>query len=879
MSFTSIGSFNSGLWKGGGSTNTVSGITVVNYYTEAYISWNAVRNATGYQISLSLSGTVVSTYTTTNIFQLFTGLTDNTGYTLSITAYVGGSYGPPKASSFTTLKLPYSSTVPRTISSNGIDSVWSFIDSTNILDFYIYSDICLNIILVGAGGYSSNFQGGGGAQVSYLNQYRVYNYYNTSPTITKPYKANIFYQGGGAAGWGIYLDSFITGFYFDVINFSGQYALNGLFTDTTNRGQGYKLVDMTGNGNDVFFGPYSGGTSFSTTGGGGGGGAGGVGGNATSGVGGNGGPGIGFTINNVAYGPYGGGGGGYGTVQSGTGKDGGGNGGINGNGVAYTGGGPGGSQSTAQQNRGGSGIVVIVGTTSLLPSVVSGFSYGNLVGNATTNSYSVDISYNQSVNNVAGYCIQFNGNVKNTTSGLTGNSFVFNSPTKLTNNYSGLNGNTAYTISAYTIGTYGNSAITNITIPQLTLPPTNLIGNTTTTTNNSISFSFTPPTTIVSSYIATAIDVSNSSLIYSNTIAGNTTSATISGLQMNKTYIISMIAINSYGKSISSNSITFSTELLSITGGSYTKGTTIIGSTNYVYYMLAQTGVSYTVSSNNLLCNILAVGGGGGGGAGAFNYSTFDIAIGGGGGGGNCINTQNYLILSSITVNIGTGGLGGRSTGRFSSNGGDTTLRAGGNIITAYGGGYGASFSYINSNSLNSNAGTLQLTTSGGGGGGAGMYGALYSTFGLTLSGQNGYSSGGSARKGYYPNGLTTYKDLYYASGGGGGATGVGNNGSISVGINGTATSGSGGNGYYFQLLNKTYSKGGNGASYAAKNVGNNLSASASITPTGNAPDGINYGDGGNAGSCNYPSGWSTTNVQYNGGNGVSGFVCIYIQK
>jgi hypothetical protein len=766
MSFTSIGSFNSGLWKGGGSTNTVSGITVVNYYTEAYISWNAVRNATGYQVSVT-GGEGGNSYTTANTYQLFTGLTDNTMYTISITAIVGGSVGPPKASSFTTLKLPYSSTVQRTISSNGIDSVWSFIDSTNILDFYIYSDICLNIILVGAGGDSSssslnNFQGGGGAQVIYLNQYRVYNYYNTLPTITNPYKANIYYQGGGgAAGWGIYLNSFITGFYFDVINFSGQNALNGLFTGiftgNTNRGQesrGYKLVDMTANGNDVYFGPYSGGTSFSTTGGGGGG-AGGVGGNATSGVGGNGGPGIGFTINNVAYGPYGGGGGGYGTVQSGTGKDGGGNGGINGNGVAYTGGGPGGSQSTAQQNRGGSGIVVIVGTTSLLPSVVSGLSYGNLVGNATTNSYSVDISYNQSVNNVTGYCIQFNSNVKNTTSGLTGNSFVFNSPTKLTNNYSGLNGNTAYTITAYTIGTYGNSAITNITIPQLTLPPTNLIGNTTTTTNNSISFSFTPPTTTVSSYIATAIDVSNSSLIYSNTITGNTTSATITGLASGNFYNISMKSINTYGISLSSGNLVYRTTVSKVaTGGSTTT------SGGYKIHTFTSNG-TFRITSGITSISVLLVGGGGQG-------------YGGGGGGGGYYNFSTNCSNTDYTISVGAGGSGGTTVGTGQPGGNSSIIGTGVNYTV---GGGAPGVAGLRQNSI--------APSNGGGGGGVGQLGS--STPGLY-----GFAGG------------NTTSSTNNSWGGGGGAGSAGLAGTNNIG-------GNGGNGIRFSINNTTYGGGGGG--------------------------------------------------------------------
>jgi len=660
MSFTSIGSFNSGLWKGG-ATNIVSGVTVVNYYTEAYISWNAVKNATGYQVSVT--GVGGNSYTTANTYQLFTGLTDNTGYTLSITGNVGGSYGPPKIGTFTTLKLPtYNTgnigTVTRTNSPNGVDSVWTFKNGNNV-DFNLFSDICLNIIAVGAGsssvltpisgafntnvatsqssinqlitsynnkwngqsvmaefynlwyytntvnnttvscrGYYKNtlgtywnaffnydtitglydyqkgsgvgatstnngltsdellsltlyypyqgptgnyFHGGGGGQVLYKPQFRVYNYYQKSPSIDSSY--NFFITVGNSISPGsISLDvssSFATTqnsndpFFIGLSPSFGTAGNSVLYNDSTTIYGGNNSPTAGGGGAGTF------GNGFS----------------ASSNIGGNGGPGIGFTINNVVYGPYGGGGGGYGSLQTGLGGiGGGGNGGTNGNGVPNTGGGAGGSNSTTIQNQGGSGAVVIVGTTSLLPSVVSGLSYGNTIGNGV--SYSVDISYNQSVNNATGYCLQFNGNVINTITGNIGNSFVINSPTTLTSNYKGLNGNTAYTISAYTTGTYGNSAIGNITIPQLVLPPTALRG--TSATSNTINISFTPPQNInVTTYNVFAMDSSGNKI--SQSFSGSASSYTITGLSAAKLYTINMNSTNSYGTSNISSDLSYST--------------------------------------------------------------------------------------------------------------------------------------------------------------------------------------------------------------------------------------------------------------------------------------------------------------------------------
>jgi len=896
MSFTSIGSFNSGLWKGGGSTNTVSGITVVNYYTEAYISWNAVRNATGYQVSVT-GGEGGNSYTTANTYQLFTGLTDGTIYAFTITANVGGSFGPIEQVPFTTLTLPTyntnnTGTVNQTTSPNGIDSVWTFTEGSNV-DFTIYSDIGLNIILVGKGGdadtytfpvntYPNNFNtfeytlnGANGGDIAFFNNFFVSKYYSYSVTPSDIYKPTFFNPS-------FFLITVAT-------NDSVKTSFQNSFTPSTqtiqtytssvenarnprNAGQtSYSEINtnlQTISGSSYF----SGIRSFVTTtpnryivAGGGGAGGGGAGGNGTSGVGGARGSSKLININNINYGPYSSGGGACGaiintatnslvTFNAAAGGS---------NGTANTGNGAGannrtlvnGSWNFTQDNKGGSGTVVIVGTTSLLPSVVSGFSYGNLVGNATTNSYSVDVSYNQSVNNVTGYCIQFNGNVKNTTSGLTGNSFVFNSPTKLTNNYSGLNGNTAYTITAYTIGTYGNSAITNITIPQLTLPPTNLIGNTTTTTNNSISFSFTPPTTIVSSYIATAIDVSNSSLIYSNTITGNTTSATITGLASGNFYNISMKSINTYGISLSSGNLVYRT-----TVSKDASGGSITFSGGYKIHTFTYTGSnqSFIVQSGITSVNILVVGGGGGGGSSGLSIGYG--AAGGGGGGMVKLNSNNSISNGTYTISVGNGGAGGTVSAPMNSNnnaknGGNSSISGTSINIVALGGGYGGIGSGVQR--------TVPSGNSGGNGGGAGAGSTTSDSQPLTGGSANG--GGNNGGNGYYLK--KTPSNKYFTLGGGGGGAGqIGGNYS---GSNETYYPGNGGNGVSISIGGNTtyYGGGGGGSGYLDSTSTTYLMGRGGLGGGGNAGSvGVaNTGGGGGA----MLTGSNSGSPGFAGGSGV----------
>jgi len=261
-------------------------------------------------------------------------------------------------------------------------------------------------------------------------------------------------------------------------------------------------------------------------------------------------------------------------------------------------------------NSGGSGAVVIVGTTSLLPSVVSGLSYGNTIGNGLSYSvdisgnvvsYSVDISYNQSVNNATGYCLQFNGNVTNTITGNIGNSFVINSPTTLISNYKGLNGGNTYTISAYTTGTYGNSVAANITIPPFTLPPTILTQIYPATSSNTIAFSFTAPTTPVTYYSATAIDGSGNGFTNGN-ISFSSNTASITGLSVATSYTITMNSFNSYGKSISSNAVSFSTFDKISTLNSTVTDIALDISNNYVYVG----GDFTTAASKNITVNYIA---------------------------------------------------------------------------------------------------------------------------------------------------------------------------------------------------------------------------------------------------------------------------------
>ena len=241
------------------------------------------------------------------------------------------------------------------------------------------------------------------------------------------------------------------------------------------------------------------------------------------------------------------------------------------------------------------------------------------------------------------------------------------------------------------------------------------------------------------------------------------------------------------------------------------------------------TGNGTITFCSNISVNYIVVGGGGGGGSGETNpgYAT---SSGGGGGGGVTYGTKNF---SNITYNllIGSGGIGGSTSGVSGTNGGPSYINNGTtNIVTAnygYGGQTGSSID----NDIGGNGGASGTAGSTGGAGGY----------------ANGYQGG-------LPSGLPGT-----IGGAGGGACyfdGVGGFGSlnISVPIYGTDFGAGGGGGSYDNIPGQA----GN------PNAGNGSS------PGGTAGNGTANTGGGGGGS-----GYSNTSA-HPGGNGGSGVVILY---
>lgn len=244
---------------------------------------------------------------------------------------------------------------------------------------------------------------------------------------------------------------------------------------------------------------------------------------------------------------------------------------------------------------------------------------------------------------------------------------------------------------------------------------------------------------------------------------------------------------------------------------------------------------------------VVAGGGGGGndmgGGGGAGGLIT--NVVGATSGGGSSAEPRLYLEgnIDTLNVIVGAGGSGAASgSGGSGTNGGNSTITADGtDLITAIGGGFGAS--KHDSNSWNANNG-------GSGGGGSGgrqsssTYGGLPGN-GTTKQGFNGAGSGPT----WYPGG-----------GGGAGGAGIGN-GSVR---------GHGGPGVLSNILGTLYywAGGGGGSGYSTTGGDGGIGGGgggAVGTTTGGA--GINNGAAGGGGSPNN----QTNTPGGNGGNNTGG--------
>jgi hypothetical protein len=237
---------------------------------------------------------------------------------------------------------------------------------------------------------------------------------------------------------------------------------------------------------------------------------------------------------------------------------------------------------------------------------------------------------------------------------------------------------------------------------------------------------------------------------------------------------------------------------------------------------------------------VVAGGGGGGndmgGGGGAGGLIT--NVEGATSGGGSTAESPMYLAnVSTLNVVVGAGGSGAPAgSGGSGTNGGNSIISVIGNaLVTALGGGYGAS--QHNGNGWNANSGGC-----GGGGSGGRQNGSSY----------GGLPGSGTAKQGY--DGAGSGPHWYPGGGGGAGGAGIGN-GSVR---------GHGGPGVLSRILGTLYywAGGGGGSGYTTTGGDGGIGGGgggAVGTTVGGA--GINNGASGGGGSTN-----SQTNTP--GGNG-----------
>ena len=400
----------------------------------------------------------------------------------------------------------------------------------------------------------------------------------------------------------------------------------------------------------------------------------------------------------------------------------------------------------------------------------------------------------------------------------------------------GLTANTAYTFIVTATNVQGTSTVSaasnSITTNSLPNPPTGLIA--TTINANSVIVGFTPSVGSIISYLATT----------NNNITGTSTNSpiTISGLSIATSYTVTIQSIDSYGKSVASSPLSFTTLSTSLVFNGYNTVTTV---GNYTVFSYRNgTTSSAILSSGNQTLYVLAVGGGGGGAG----------YLGGGGGAGGLIQ-KTYTLSNSdtISISIGAGGAGTGGSNSVSSNGGNTTLtfsNTTSNNISSIGGGGGGS----NSSIAGANGGS-----GGGGGSNSGSAGAVGGT---GMSGQ-GYNGG---------QGSTTY---YSGGGGGSGSSGgslTGGNGILCTltGISSLYTTiywGGGGGGSYYNNMGGSSGSGGGGGGGGYSGAGNSDIVGLNY--------GANGGGGGGSAGLNTGGGGGGDGIGSSGGTGGSGIVLV----
>ena len=267
------------------------------------------------------------------------------------------------------------------------------------------------------------------------------------------------------------------------------------------------------------------------------------------------------------------------------------------------------------------------------------------------------------------------------------------------------------------------------------------------------------------------------------------------------------------------------------TGGSIT--------TNGSYFIHTfTTSGTFTVSAGSLLCDVLVVGGGGGGGG--MHPSEF-YGGGGGGAGGVCVQVGRIVTNGAYSVTVGAGG-----TNRAS--GSDSVFDS----ITAKGGGRGGDNSSDNE----------------GNGGSGGGCGANQNDYGHTTQGDSGGATGyGNDGAGYDFGGSP------YPTGGGGGASGPGQQG-----IQGTGQCGAGGTGVTNEFSGSAVVYGGGGGggeravdvTYGVGGVGGGGDGGESGAEYGEDGDPNTGGGGGGGEKYGGTGGSGIVIIRYSGGYDVS---------
>ena len=207
---------------------------------------------------------------------------------------------------------------------------------------------------------------------------------------------------------------------------------------------------------------------------------------------------------------------------------------------------------------------------------------------------------------------------------------------------------------------------------------------------------------------------------------------------------------------------------------------------------------SFEVPAGVTEVSAVAIGGGGGA---AFCTGSNASSAGGGGGGGTAWGTFTVTPGETLTVVVGTGGMGGESAGAIAgASGGDSTISRGGTVLLNGGGGAGgvADAPATNSSFGTAAAGGTSTGSERDGGGSGGLGGHPRHNFGGGGGGGAGGYNGNGGNGGSGNNSGTTPNGGQGTGGGGGGGGGQGtggvqDNGGGGIGIYGGPINGAGG--------------------------------------------------------------------------------------